>query len=132
MGTLEDISRPCLIESFTSVLLTGIHQGIVAFMWNLMNLMGSIVLGLIMGTSALVPVVIGLVDLVIAVTILCAVIFQSTYLPHSQSDCRYADTWKTANGTSNFFQVASSLSHSTPRDVCCEYVTNWILGIVVM
>ena len=129
MGTLEEIPRPRLIKSFTSVLLTGIQQGIVAFVWNFMN---SIMLGLTMGASALVPVVIGLVDLVFAVTILCAVIFQSTYLPHSQSDCRYADTWKTANGTSNFFQVASSLSHSTPRDVCCEYVTNWILGIVVM
>ena len=82
--------------------------------------------------SGLALVVIGLIDLVFVVTILCAVIFQSTYLPRSKSDCRNADTWKSANGTSNFFQVASSLSHSTPRDVCRGYVENWIFGIVVM
>ena len=75
---------------------------------------------------------IGLVDLVLAITILCAVIFQSTYLPHNISDCQYADTWKGGNGNTNFFQVASTLFHSTPGDVCRQYVTNWIFGVVVM
>ena len=82
--------------------------------------------------SGLGLVMMGLIDLVIAITILCAVIFQGTYLPHNKSDCRYADTWKSANGTSNFFQVASTLSHDTPGDVCRKYVTNWILGVVIM
>ena len=85
-----------------------------------------------MDASGLALVMMGLVDLVFAITILCAEIFQSTYLPHNNSDCRYADTWKSANGTSNFFHVASTLSHSTPGDVCRQYVTNWIFGIVVM
>ena len=130
MRTLEYLLRPCVMNILMIVLLIHLYrQGIVGFLWNFFMWIPTIC------ASGMVLVVIGLVDLVVAIAILSAVLLQSTYLPHLRSDCRYAETWKNDNGTSNFFQVASNLSAfsgNTPQDVCSQYFTNWTFGLVIV
>jgi hypothetical protein len=78
---------------------------------------------------------IGVADLAFTIALLVGVIFQSTYLPHTYSDCTDAETWQNATNSSNFFVVASRLpdfNQTTPEDVCMEYVQNWTMGIAIV
>lgn len=78
--------------------------------------------------------VIGFGDLAIAISLLCAVIYQLEYLPRSRSDCQYAATWRNATGESNFFQVVGNQSSPaiTPQVVCQQYHYSWRFAVALM
>ena len=84
-------------------------------------------------TAGLVLTIIGLVDLIIAIALLLAVIYQLDYLPRSRSGCLYAATWRNATGESNFFQVVGNQSSpaTTPQVVCQQYHYIWALAVAL-
>lgn len=109
---------------------THLHpQGQFAFFWNFFLWIPT---GAASGTALFL---LGVGDLAITIALLVGVIFQSTYLPHTYSGCQGADTWQNATNTSNFFQVASTISDlnvTSAQDVCFQYVENWAFGIAIV
>lgn len=74
----------------------------------------------------------GMIDISIAIVLLVAVIFQSSYVPGSFPKCKTAATFQAGGGSPGMFSDVSHLLKKSPESTCETFMTIWTLDIVVL
>lgn len=78
---------------------------------------------------------IGLVDSMIAVSLLVSVLKQAPFIPHAYDSCDGAINWKNGTDGRNYFLVANSTafaSYGGPSKLCHAMVEFWAMAVSIM
>lgn len=84
--------------------------------------------------SGIVLVLVGVIDLALAIALIFGVVHQVSFMPTSYGGCRNASDWRNGTDGRNYFIVANMVDDegSSAKKKCDEYVRSYIFTIAVM